>query len=467
MKNLEPDPIPLLFVEDEEAHIDLIQYAFDEYPGVFEITIARTIEEAKFFVKEKNFALIIADYLLPDGKGLDLLSPDSNTQNIPVIIMTSHGNESLAVEVMKKHALDYFIKSDTVFKDMPHLVTRALQYNKNILARKIAEVKIQSTVALLESIMETVPDLLLVVDTDYRVLYSNDKAHMNNPHQQNEPRNAGLYRFKEMKSSSVQCPVREVFQTGKSYEMEATDPLDGKTREFRAFPIRDAAGKINRVVVHVRDISEWKAAVRAISESEEKYRQLVENISDVLFSLDSNGIFTYISPVAHHILGIPVQSIIGNSIFTYIQSEEISRVQDALLEGIAGNEIEIEVQLVLKSGASQFINLSAKPEWNNGVVTGLTGIFSDISDRKNLDLVKVRALKRIEENLILLATLNDQIRNPLTVILCAAEMIDTIEGDTIRSQVKIIDKLINKLDNGWVESDKVRNYLMKYYGVGR
>ena len=47
--------------------------------------------------------------------------------DIPVVVMTSHGSEQIAVDVMKSGAIDYVVKSETTFAEMPHISTRALR----------------------------------------------------------------------------------------------------------------------------------------------------------------------------------------------------------------------------------------------------------------------------------------------------------------------------------------------------
>jgi ABC-type uncharacterized transport system substrate-binding protein len=73
------------------------------------------------------------------------------------------------------------------------------------------------------------------------------------------------------------------------------------------------------------------------------------------------------------------------------------------------------------------------------------------------------ALEQIEKNLEDMAILNDHIRNPLTVIVALADM----DGGTIResvlSQAREIDLLINKLDKGWLESQKIQEFLRRHY----
>lgn len=84
------------------------------------------------------------------------------------------------------------------------------------------------------------------------------------------------------------------------------------------------------------------------------------------------------------------------------------------------------------------------------------------------DVERRRALVQIERNLERLAALNDQIRNPLSVIMAVMTMEE--EGRTkerVVKAVKDIDGIVTKLDRGWEESAKVRRYLIKHGHIER
>ncbi len=131
--------VKILLVEDEETHVELIRRSFQLKANAFSLTVSKNLQDAKDYLKMFTPDLVIADYLLPDGKGTELLEGYVEGLPYPVIVMTSYGNEKIAVDAMKSGALDYIVKSREIFADMPHICERALREWHHINKRKQAE----------------------------------------------------------------------------------------------------------------------------------------------------------------------------------------------------------------------------------------------------------------------------------------------------------------------------------------
>ena len=122
--------IRILLVEDEDPHAELIQRAFEDQGEEFQIIRVRSLSEARERIREQEPRLLIADWRLPDGESLELLPNHRDPLATPIILMTSYGNERIAVEALKSGALDYVVKSPESMLDMPHLARKALdQWN--------------------------------------------------------------------------------------------------------------------------------------------------------------------------------------------------------------------------------------------------------------------------------------------------------------------------------------------------
>lgn len=133
----------ILIVEDEEAHAELIRRAFESQADRFQITVVSSLAEARTNLaalpSDQQPDLIITDLLLPDGQGMELLPTAEDSSPFPLILMTSHGNEQIAVEAMKAGVLDYVVKSVTTLAAMPRIAERALREWGYIVERKKAE----------------------------------------------------------------------------------------------------------------------------------------------------------------------------------------------------------------------------------------------------------------------------------------------------------------------------------------
>jgi PAS domain S-box-containing protein len=92
--------------------------------------------------------------------------------------------------------------------------------------------------------------------------------------------------------------------------------------------------------------------------------------------------------------------------------------------------------------------------------------FIDITEKKQMEKVKREALEQIEQNIEQFAILGDHIRNPLAVIVGLSSLTPGDVSDRILLQAKEIDRIITQLDMGWIESEKVRDFVRKYYMAG-
>jgi PAS domain S-box-containing protein len=165
--------IEILLVEDDLTHVELIQRAFEDRDDQIQITLAQTIAEARARLASSSPDLILADWRLPDGDSLSLFPSDQyNNWHIPIVIMTSYGNESIAVDAMKAGALDYVVKSSETFMDMPHIVERSIQQWKILAERERIQEMLRESEAKFRLLAENSTDLISRLDVKGVCLYA-------------------------------------------------------------------------------------------------------------------------------------------------------------------------------------------------------------------------------------------------------------------------------------------------------
>jgi PAS domain S-box-containing protein len=162
--------IRLLLIEDDESHVELIRRAFEAWQSLFDLSVVRTLREAYALLADDaaGFDLIICDWRLPDGDGLELLDP---SHPLPVILMTGYGDERVAVEAIRAGALDYIVKSEAAFLDLPHVAQRALRQWRAIEAQRRTEQTLREIEARYRLITENTSDLITILDEQHRFRY--------------------------------------------------------------------------------------------------------------------------------------------------------------------------------------------------------------------------------------------------------------------------------------------------------
>jgi PAS domain S-box-containing protein len=159
----------ILIIEDDPAHAEAIRrYLFsnEEDCGVHIITTLKEFNEKVAGIKPD---LVIADINLPDGSAFSILKGDIENQPWPVLIMTSYGDEEMAVKAIKSGALDYMVKSPESFKNIRHIVKRNLREWRNIQKSRESEKKFRI-------LFETMDQGVIYQDINGRISAANSAA---------------------------------------------------------------------------------------------------------------------------------------------------------------------------------------------------------------------------------------------------------------------------------------------------
>jgi PAS domain S-box-containing protein len=165
----------ILLVEDEPAHSEAMTRALSAQDR-YRIGFATTLAAAQIAILRERPALVLADLNLRDGKAFELLSEPGSPAALPVLVLTSHGDEHAAVRAMRLGALDYLVKSAEAFAELPHAVERALREWRLIESRRIAEAALRDGEERFRVLFESAPDSCYMGTRDGRCLDINRAA---------------------------------------------------------------------------------------------------------------------------------------------------------------------------------------------------------------------------------------------------------------------------------------------------
>ena len=164
--------IHVLLVEDDEAHAELVRRSFEPRAGSMRLEVARNLREAREKLAAATPGLALIDLVLPDGKGLELLPAEGAEPEYPIVIMTSHGDEEVAVEAMRAGALNYVVKTGETLANMPQIVEGARREWRHVVERRWAEEALQASEEHFRSLIENALDLIIVVDQQGTIHYA-------------------------------------------------------------------------------------------------------------------------------------------------------------------------------------------------------------------------------------------------------------------------------------------------------
>ncbi|MBU4263580.1 MAG: PAS domain S-box protein [Proteobacteria bacterium] len=151
--------------------------------------------------------------------------------------------------------------------------------------------------------------------------------------------------------------------------------------------------------------SQVRERTAALQESEARFRNLVETTSDWIWEVDEQGVYTYVSPKIHDLLGYLPEEVIGKTPFDLMPAEEAQRVADLFGASISARQplVNIENVNLHKDGHRLVLETSAVPVIDrDGKLCGYHGIDRDITGRKQADA----ALAQVNRALRVLSTGN-------------------------------------------------------------
>jgi PAS domain S-box-containing protein len=265
-----------------------------------------------------------------------------------------------------------------------------ISIGQDITERKRAEEALRESEERFRQLAENIRDLFWIKTADFkRVLYLSPAYERITGHSvQQRYQDQDYQPFLDRIVPEDRERMAEIMRRGAEAEFEIEFRIvrpDGSVRWFRdrGFPIRDQSGQIYRIAGIATDITERKRAEEALRESEERFRQLTENIHEV-FWLRSPDLkeLLYVSPMYEKVCGRSCESLYAAGPEPVVHPEDRPRVMETL-DNHVGREFEVEYRIITKDGDVRWIRDRGFPiRDESGAVCRVGGVAEDITDRK-------------------------------------------------------------------------------------
>ncbi len=164
------------------------------------------------------------------------------------------------------------------------------------------------------------------------------------------------------------------------------------------------------------DITDRKKSEKLLKESEAKFRKYVETSPDVIWEIDSDGNFTYVSPQSNSILGYKPEKLVGKSAFSLIIPESLEYVKNSFrLHSNGSNYMNtLEVHAKHSKGDELIIEIrSAKLLDNEGNIIGFRGTATNVTNRA---LATKQLIDSIHEKNVLLQEIHHRVKNNMQIV---------------------------------------------------
>jgi diguanylate cyclase (GGDEF)-like protein/PAS domain S-box-containing protein len=250
----------------------------------------------------------------------------------------------------------------------------------DITERKHTEEALRQSEKTKRQILEAIPDLLIWTQVDGTCVDIAGGGSVDNLFGPGEMMGRNQY---EVLPPSIAAKrrqaIEDVQRTGEIQIYEQEIELNGVVyyEEVRVVPI-----EIDAVLIIIRNISDRKLAEFALAESEQRYRIVTENMTDLVCLHGSDGRYLYVTPSCQTLLGYTQDELLNRSPYEFFHVDDLAKIRDSHEIAALGNAVPVTYRFRHKSGHYVWLETLTKPIVDElGQVLHLQTTSREVSDR--------------------------------------------------------------------------------------
>lgn len=297
--------------------------------------------------------------------------------------------------------------------------------------------------------LEQVPGLLWTTDAGLRVtcVVGSDQGLLMPPHE----KLVGLSFYEIFAAGEIDRCAIEAHQRALAGEASTTEIVrEGRVYQCRIEPFYDAGGQTTGCVGIAVDITDRYRAEEALRASEERFRALVQNSSDLISVIDAAGTIRYESPSVQQILGFSPEERVGKNLLTSGFLDDRPELKQIFAEFVRrpGATIRREVLARHKDGSYRILEVSGTNLLHNPAVAGIITNARDMTERRQAEEERDRLYEAAREALELrdqyISLVRHELGTPMTVLLGYTQLLQRRLADSIPAQHQELLKFMSE-----------------------
>ncbi len=364
---------------------------------------------------------------------LNLLDRDGRVDNYHVEFVTPAG------EIINTIIVASLVQQGTEFERIVGSMIDVSDHVKHLEMIRESEIKFRS-------LFDKSPIGIMICDTNGRVIEINNSMlkSLGSPSVE-KTKQINVFTFENLVRSGISKAMIDVLRTGETrvFESEYISAWNVKAF-FRLFVniIPDLDGNPEYVMLMAEDISDLREKEIMLRQTEERFLDIYNNTSDLIYTMDFEGNFTSVNPVAEKWLGYRFSDLKNKHMGQFVSHDSAKRAAENIKLKLMGGapQTTYEVLAFTRKGEKMILEINSFLRYKEGKPIEVFGIARDITERKKHEELIQTALRERES---LIMEVHHRVKNNLQLILSMLKMYkQQFSDDRVRQAFRDINQKI-------------------------